>query len=168
MENITLIAAIGKNNELGKDNGLIWHIPEDLKFFKEQTTGKQILMGRKTLDSLPGLLPKRKHLVLTTRTDLEESDMLKVFHDLDSLKQYLSLLQEEVMVIGGAQIYATFLPESSKLILTEIDAEAEADAYFPSFEEDEWDKQELCSHEHNGLNYKHLVYTRKQKSKEKN
>lgn len=161
MENITLIAAIGKNNELGKDNNLIWHLPEDLQFFKEQTIGKHILMGRKTLDSFPRLLPRRTHLVLTTRNDLEENDRLKVFHDVASLRQYLELLQEEVMVIGGAQIYAMMLKEANKMILTEIDQAAAADTYFPSFNKSDWYQEELCSHEHNGINYKHLVYTKK-------
>ena len=73
MATITLIAAIGDNNCLGKDNKLLWHIPEDLKFFKEHTIGKQIILGRKTLESLPGLLPKRKHLVLTHQ-DLPENE----------------------------------------------------------------------------------------------
>ena len=70
MADITMIAAIGKNNELGKENNLLWHLPEDLKFFKEQTIGKKVILGRKTLESLPGLLPKRVHLVLTSQ-DLE-------------------------------------------------------------------------------------------------
>ncbi len=161
MKNLTIIAAIGRNNELGKNNNLIWRLPEDLQFFKEQTTGKQIIMGKRTLDSLPRLLPKRKHLVLT-RQNLEESDQLQVFHDIESIKRYLEELKEEVMVIGGAQIYREFLPLSDKMILTEIDAEdKDADVYFPTFDKKEWNQEVLCSHQQDDISYKHLVYTRK-------
>ena len=85
MKNITMIAAVGKNLELGKDNELLWRIPEDLQFFKQQTLGKKIVMGKKTLDSLPGLLPKRTHIVLTHQ-ELEPSERLIVFHDITELK----------------------------------------------------------------------------------
>ena len=102
MKNITMIAAVGKNLELGKDNELLWRIPEDLQFFKQQTLGKKIVMGKKTLDSLPGLLPKRTHIVLTHQ-ELEPSERLIVFHDITELKEYLQQLREEVMIIGGAQ-----------------------------------------------------------------
>mgnify|MGYP003430593614 FL=1 len=94
MKNITMIAAVGKNLELGKDNKLLWHLPEDLKFFKEQTMGKPIIMGKKTLDSLPILLPGRLHLVLTHQ-QLEETDQVKVFRDLDSLVEFIKELNQE-------------------------------------------------------------------------
>lgn len=163
MENLTIIVAIGRNNELGKDNNLIWHLPEDLQFFKAHTTGKQILMGKRTLDSLPRLLPNRKHLVLTSQ-NIEESDQLQVFHDIASVTAYLEQLGEEVMVIGGAQIYNEFLPLSDKMLLTEVDAEdKEADAYFPTFDRNDWNSEVLSSHEHKDIKYKHLVYTRKSK-----
>ena len=131
MATITLIAAIGDNNCLGKDNKLLWHIPEDLKFFKEHTIGKQIILGRKTLESLPGLLPKRKHLVLTHQ-NLKESENLKTFSNLNDLLKYLAPLEEEVMVIGGAKVYEDFLLYAHKLNITVISENVEADAYFPT------------------------------------
>lgn len=160
MKNITMIAAVGKNLELGKDNELLWKIPEDLQFFKQQTLGKKIVMGKKTLDSLPGLLPKRTHIVLTHQ-ELEPSERLIVFHDITELKEYLQQLREEVMIIGGAQIYQQFIDDADKLVLTEIDGEKEADVYFPSFNKNDWDQEILCEHQHEDIKYKHLVYTRK-------
>lgn len=160
MMNVTMIAAVGKNLELGKDNKLLWHLPEDLQFFKEQTMGKPIIMGKKTLDSLPRLLPGRLHLVLTHQ-QLEETEQIKVFRDLDSLVEFIKELNQEVMVIGGAQVYKQMLDYSDKMILTEIDAETEADAYFPSFNKDEWEQEVLCSHEDKGIKYRHLVYQKK-------
>lgn len=161
MATLTLIAAVGKNNELGKDNELIWHIPEDMKFFKEQTINKKIILGRKTLESLPGLLPKRIHLVLTHQK-LKETENLKVYNNIDDLLNYLNTLDEEVMVIGGAKIYEEFLPYTDKVILTEIEDSSKADTYFPSLKETIWEKEVLSSHEYNGIKYHHTVYKRKQ------
>ena len=160
MMNVTMIAAVGKNLELGKDNKLLWHLPEDLKFFKEQTMGKPIIMGKKTLDSLPRLLPGRLHLVLTHQ-QLEETDQIKVFRDIDSLLEFIKSLEQEVMVIGGAQVYKQMLDFSDKMILTEVDAETTADVYFPTFDKNDWDQEVLCEHQHEEIKYKHLVYTRK-------
>ena len=160
MKNITIIAAIGKNRELGKDNNLLWHLPEDLKFFKEQTMGKPIIMGKRTLDSLPRLLPGRLHLVLTHQ-QIEETDQVKVFKDIESLVEFIKKLDQEVMVIGGAQVYKQMLDLSDKMILTEIDDQTEADVYFPEFNKEEWIQEVLCSHEEKGIKYKHMVYVKK-------
>ena len=161
MKNLTLIAAIGKNGELGKDNTLIWKLKEDMKFFKEQTMGKPIVMGRKTLESLPHLLPGRKHVVLTRQEKDFPSEIL-VVHSKEELLEYIQAYQEEVMIIGGASLYQEMMDEASKLILTEIDAEDhEADVYFPSFDKTEWNAEILSEKEENEVSYKHLVYTRK-------
>ena len=160
MAKITMIAAVGKNNELGNDNKLLWHLPEDLKFFKEQTIGKKVILGRKTLESLKKLLPGRKHLVLT-HNNLEESEWLQVFNNTDDLIEYLKGIDEEVMVIGGAKIYQEFLPYATKLIITEIEEKAPADAYFPKINKEDWQKEVLCTHSYNNIDYKHTIYTRK-------
>lgn len=160
MKNITMIAAVGQNRELGKDNQLLWHLPEDLKFFKEQTMGKPIVMGKKTLDSLPRLLPGRLHLVLTHQ-ELEPNDQIKVFHDMSSLVDFIATLDQEVMVIGGAQVYKEMLDLSDKMLLTEVEDSKEADVYFPEFDKTKWHCQELCSHQDGPIRYKHLSYTRK-------
>lgn len=158
--NITLIAAIGKNNELGKDNSLIWSIPEDLNFFKENTLGKPIVMGLNTLNSLPRILPNRRHIVLTHR-EVSFDPSILVFHSLKELFQYLEILNEEVMVIGGAQIYCQMMEYANKMLLTEIDKKAEADVYFPEFSKNDWDKELVSSQKYNDIEYKHVVYTRK-------
>ena len=162
MKNITMIAAIGPNNELGKDNKLLWDLPEDLKFFRQQTMGKPIIMGKRTLDSLPRLLPGRLHLVLTHQ-ELEPNEQIMVFRDVDSLVDFVQTLDQEVMVIGGAQVYKQMLDLSDKMLLTEVEAATEADVYFPEFDKSEWDCSELCRHKEGDIQYKHLVYTRKQK-----
>lgn len=158
--NITLIAAIGKNYELGKDNSLIWSIPEDLKFFRENTLGKPIVMGLNTLNSLPRLLPNRRHIVLTHREVSLDSSIL-VFHSLEELLKYLETLDEEAMVIGGAQIYAQMIEYASKMLLTEVDKTATADVYFPEFSLCDWDRELISSHKYNDMWYNHVIYTRK-------
>ena len=163
MKNVTIIAAIGKNNELGKNNDLIWRFKEDMDFFKEQTMGKPMAMGYKTFYSLREgkPLPGRKHIVLTSR-NLEENDQIIIVRSLEELLKYIEEYKDEVMIIGGASIYKSMLDYADKLVLTEIDAEdKEADAYFPTFNREEWNSEELSSHEENNIKYKHLVYTRK-------
>ena len=159
MKNITMIAAVGRNLELGKDNDLIWHFREDMKFFKEKTMGKPVVMGYKTLESLPKLLPGRLNIVLTSR-NLELNPAILVVHSIDELLEKV-MDYPEVMIIGGASVYKQMLPYSDKMYLTEIDAEAEADAYFPSFDHDDWDSEILSEHQEKDVSYKHLVYTRK-------
>ena len=160
MKNITLIAAIGKNLELGKDNHLIWHFREDMQFFRKHTIHKPIIMGRKTLESLPGLLPERQHIVLTKRL-LEFPDEVLVMHSISDLLSHIEQCGEEFMVIGGASIYQELLPYSDTMLLTKIDAESDADVYFPSFNKEDWDSVVLSEQEERGISYKHFVYTRK-------
>lgn len=163
MKNVTMIAAIGKNNELGKNNDLIWKFKEDMQFFKEQTMGKPMAMGYKTFYSLRGgkPLPGRKHIVLTSRT-IEENPQIIVVRSLEELINYIEEYKEEVMIIGGASIYKAMLEYADKLVLTEIDAEdKEADAFFPKFNKEEWNNEILSEHEENNIKYKHLVYKRK-------
>ena len=159
MKNITMIAAVGKNLELGKNNQLIWRFKEDMKFFREQTMGKPIVMGYKTLESLPKLLPGRQHIVLTRR-NLELDPAILVVHSIDELLEKVKGIPE-VMIIGGASVYHEMLDYSDKLILTEIDAEADADVYFPSFDKRDWDQKVIGEHKEDDISYKHLVYTRK-------
>ena len=160
MGKITLIAAIGKNFELGKNNNLIWSIPEDLKFFRDNTLNKPIVMGMNTLNSLPKLLPNRRHIILTHREILLDSSIM-IFHNLDELLQYIETLDEEVMIIGGAMIYKQFIEYADKMILTEIDDSCDADVYFPKFNINGWTREVISNHEYNGLKYSHVVYTRK-------
>ena len=157
--NLTLIAAIGKNNELGINNTLIWRFKEDMKFFKENTMGKPIIMGRKTLESLPKLLPGREHIVLTkSNLDIEG---VKVFHSKENLLDYVSQFDNDFMVIGGASIYEQFIGNADKMLLTEIDAESKADVYFPEIKQDEWNKKDLYDVVDGDISFKHVLYKRK-------
>lgn len=160
MKRLTLIAAIGRNYELGKNNGLIWYIPEDLKFFKENTIGKNIVMGMNTLKSLPKLLPNRRHIVLT-RQDIDLGPQVVIVRSVEDLLKYLSLIDEEIMVIGGAQIYSLMMKYADKMLLTEIDKESNADVYFPLINYSEWDREVLSTHQHEDIRYSHVAYTRK-------
>ena len=154
---IILIAAIGKNNELGKENQLIWHIPEDLAFFKKMTMGKSIVMGRKTFESLPKMLPGRRHIILSQRG----SNFPREATCYHSLEELLEREKEAFVVIGGAQIYKLFLEYATKIYLTEIDAEEKnADAYFPEFDEKKW-KRNVLSEFQEPISYKHVEYVKK-------
>lgn len=159
---ITIIAAIGKNLELGKNGGLIWRLPGDLKFFKEQTEGCMVVMGRKTFNSLPKKLPNRKHLVLAGVDDFNKSiEGVDVFYNMDDLlekvKEYAK--ESQVFIIGGASVYKQFLPYADELLLTEIDAEStEADVYFPEFNKEDYDRYYLTSNKDNGIKYSHVSY----------
>lgn len=134
----SLIAAIGKNKELGKNGELVFHIKDDMKFFRDTTKGHKIVMGRKTWESLPGKLPNRTNIVISSR-DFDGPD--EIIHDLDDFIAKNKDTEEEVFVIGGGKIYAEFLPIAKNLYLTEIDADADADTYFPDFDKNNYDKQ---------------------------
>ena len=161
MNNLILIGAIGKNRELGKDNKLIWYLPEDLKFFKDNTINHTIVMGYNTFMSLPKLLEKRKHIVLTTK-NISLPDGVITFNNKESVIDYAKKSNEDIFIIGGATIYKEFILDSDKMILTEIDAEDKyADVYFPHFNNDDWDKNIINEHEYNNIKYKHVLYKRK-------
>lgn len=155
------IAAIGKNNELGKDNKLIWHISEDLQYFKKVTSGKNILMGRNTFESLGRLLPKRHHIIISTSLNLDNPEV-EIFRSLDEFFNKYKDSSEEVYIIGGASIYKSFMPYIDEMHLTQIDESFEADVYFPKFDENEFDS-EILSEYSEPYNYKHVLLHRKRK-----
>lgn len=156
---ISIIAAIGKNNELGRGNQLIWHIKEDLKNFKNITMGKYIIMGKNTYESLPKHLEGRKYIVLSSSLSNIENGLL--FNDFNKLLEFVKDLDEEVMVIGGASIYKLFLPYASRLYLTLIDSEAKADVYFPEFDKNDYKCNVVSSNEVDGLKYSFVIYERR-------
>ena len=161
MDNISMIAAIGKNRELGKDNKLIWNIKEDMSFFKETTINKPVVMGRNTYKSLKKPLKDRKNIILTTRA-IEIDDNIVVMRSIENLLKYIEQYQEEVMVIGGAQVYNEMLEYAKKLYLTEIEESYErADTYFPRFNGDLYNVETLGEYEENGIKYKRKIYTKK-------
>lgn len=157
---LTMIAAIGKNRELGKDNQLIWHLPSDMKFFREQTKGHTIVMGRKTFESLPGMLPKRHHVVIS-RSNPDLDSRVEIFSSIEDFIDAYKDSEEEIFVIGGAQIYTQMLPYANRLLLTEIDKEYDADAFFPDFDKDKYTRKILTDITENDTHYNHVEYTKK-------
>ncbi|MEO0038694.1 MAG: hypothetical protein RIQ59_1905 [Bacteroidota bacterium] len=133
---ITLIAAAAENNALGKDNDLLWHLPEDFKRFKQITSGHFIIMGRKTFESFPKPLPNRTHIIITRQEEYLVEGCL-VVHSLEEALE-IAPQNEEVFIIGGAQIYEQALPFADKIDLTRVHIELDADAFFPEFNTSEW------------------------------
>lgn len=155
---IKIIAAIGKNNELGKDNKLIWHLKEDLKFFKEETTGHKIVMGYNTFLSLPKLLPNRTSIILTSH-NIDNENVI-VFSNFEELLNYLKSLDETIYIIGGASIYKLFINYADELILTEISDEKMADTFFPAFDKENYNREVIDEHKENDIKFKHVRYRR--------
>lgn len=157
---IAMIAAMSNNRAIGKDNALLWHLPNDLKFFKDSTMGKPIVMGRKTFESIGRPLPGRENIVVTLDPEWDHEEVT-VVNDLEIALQMASHEAEktgvdEVMVIGGAQIYKQALPWVNRLYLTRVDADIEGDAFFPDFNENEWEvisEQKYASCEKNPYDY---------------
>ena len=156
---LSIIAAIGKNNELGKDNDLLWRFPEDMRFFKETTMGHKIVMGRKTFESLPRLLPGRDHIVLTRQNLVIPG--VEVFHETEDFLEAYDDCNEEIFNIGGATMYKELLDYADKLYLTEIDDTKDADVYFPYFDKMNYDKEVLNNYENDGISFKHVLYKRR-------
>ena len=139
---ISIIAAIAKNNEIGRNNELLWHLPEDLKRFKQLTTGKVIVMGQKTFESLPiKPLPNRTNLVITDDRKFKFDGVLKSYSIETAVKRAkkLSKKGEEIFIIGGGSIYKQFIDIADKLYITEInDVYEDADTFFPAIDKGKW------------------------------
>lgn len=162
---LSIIVATASNNAIGKDNNLLWHISEDLKRFKEITSGHKILMGRKTFESLPGILPNRPHIVLTRDTSFKvDSDKVTVIHNLDEVINNYKDSDEEVFIIGGGEIYNLLIPYVKKLYLTKVKKEFDADTYFPQIALNEWEvihKSDDKTDEKSGLIFEFIDFIRK-------
>ncbi len=141
---ISIIVAMAENRVIGNGNALPWHLPADLKHFKARTLGKPIIMGRKTWESLPGKLPDRTHIIITANPDYAV-DGCEVVHSLDAALEAAGAVPE-VMIVGGATLYAQALPLADRLYLTIVETEVEGDASFPEFDQLQW--QELMRERH--------------------
>ncbi|HEX8563590.1 MAG TPA: dihydrofolate reductase [Flavobacterium sp.] len=133
---IILIAAASENNALGKDNQLVWHLPDDFKRFKELTTGHYIIMGRKTFAGFPKPLPNRTHVVITRQDNYKPDGCIVV----KSLQEALDVSpkNEDVYIIGGGEIFNLSMDTADKIEMTRVHAEFEGDAFFPEINADEW------------------------------
>ena len=160
---LSIIVAKAKNNIIGKDNNLIWKLPEDLKRFKEITTGHTIIMGRKTFESLGRILPNRKHVVFSQNPDFKVNDEnVEVVQSMLQIQEYIEN-DEENFVIGGAMIYNLLMPHVKRMYVTEIDKEFEGDAFFPRINEEIWKEVSREEGPNDGINdfkYEYVVYER--------
>ncbi|GAB2685411.1 dihydrofolate reductase DfrA [Mucilaginibacter koreensis] len=161
MTNISIVVAKAQNNAIGKDNQLLWHLPADLKHFKDITSGHTIIMGRKTYDSIGRALPNRRNIVVT-RQPLQ----LNGCEVVSSLNEALKLCstEAEAFIIGGAQIYKQALPATHRIYLTEIHQEFEADTFFPAISPAEWNeigREDFEPNEKNPLPYSFITLERR-------
>ena len=159
---ITLVAAIASNNVIGKENSLPWNIPEDLKRFKQMTSGHTILMGRKTFDSIGRPLPNRQNIVMTRDKNFEQEG-IKVINDFDEALELIKESNEDVFVIGGSKIYELFEPVANSLAITRILKDFEGDAFFPDINWNLWqiEKEEKFFDEKSKIECKLIEYSKK-------
>ena len=159
---ITLVAAIASNNVIGKENSLPWNIPEDLKRFKQMTSGHTILMGRKTFDSIGRPLPNRQNIVMTKDKNFKQEG-IKVINDFDEALELIKESNEDIFVIGGSKIYELFEPVANKLAITRILKDFEGDAFFPDINWDLWqiEKEENFFDEKSNIECKLIEYSKK-------
>jgi len=149
---VILIVAMSRNRVIGKDNDLAWHLPVDMRFFKEATRGFPVITGRKNFESIPHKfrpLPGRKNIVLTRQTDYDGGEGVAVVDRIsDALDIAKAEGKEKAFIIGGGEIYRLAMEEGKvdRMFITEIDADVEGDTFFPSFELDDWDSQVIMQH----------------------
>ena len=156
---INIIATIGKNNELGKYNNLIWNIPMDLVFFEEMTYNKVVIMGRKTFETMPNRFPRRLNVVISSK-DLEANYDVICFNDL--LEALATFEHKDVYLVGGQTLYYEAFPLVDTMYLNEVnDIDYCAEAYFPGFDASEWNVEVLETNEFDGLEYQRKKYVRK-------
>ena len=159
---LSIIVARAKNNVIGKENKLIWKIPDDLKRFKNLTTGHTIIMGRKTFESLGRVLPNRLHIVLTRDESYTvDNENVKIIHNISELEQYISD-EEEHFVIGGEMIYKLLIDKSNKLYITQLEKEFDGDTYFPEIDESKWKTTNNVKgpEDENDFEYSYIDYER--------
>ena len=161
---LSIIVAKAKNNIIGKNNLLIWHLPEDLKRFKRLTSGHTIIMGRKTFESLGRVLPNRHHIILCNDVQMQiDNENVEIFDNISMLDKYVKDKNEN-FVIGGATIYKLLMPMCNKMYITEINQDFDGDVAFPEINLDEWKVIEREKGPEDGTNsfdYEYVTYERK-------
>lgn len=156
------IVAMSQNRVIGKNNRIPWHLPDDLRYFKKVTSGHSIVMGRKTFESIGRPLPHRENIVISRQRKLVSQQGVQLFHSVNEVTQYCSTKgeNEEVFVIGGAEIYRTFFPKLHRIYLTLIHHHFDGDTFFPAFENENF--SEIWREDHaEPLPYSFLVFERK-------
>lgn len=159
---VTIIAAVGRNRALGKDNDLIWHLPADLRRFKSLTRGHHVIMGRKTFESLGKPLPKRTNVIVSRNPDYRAEGCIVV----NSLEKALEIAQSDPnpFILGGAEIYRQALSFADHMDLTFVHEEFEADAFFPEFDSEEWElmgREDFNKDDENPFDYSFVQYKKR-------
>ena len=161
---LSIIVAKAKNNIIGKDNALIWRLPDDLKRFKRITTGHTIIMGRKTFESLGRILPNRHHIILCNDAQMQiDNENVEILEDISELDKYVND-ENEHFIIGGATIYKLLMPLCNKMYVTEINQDFDGDVSFPVIDLNEWKVVEREKGPEDGINsfdYEYVTYVRK-------
>ena len=160
---ISLVVAAATNNAIGKDGKLPWHLPNDMKYFKNVTWGMPVIMGRKTFQALGKALPGRKNIVITRQQGWKAEGLVTVKKIEDALFVAKQTDANEVMVIGGGEIYKTLFSKAKRIYLTRVEAEPEGDTFFPSLNPKEWYLVSQKNHEadeKNAYNYSFQVWER--------
>ena len=159
---VTMVVAIGENNAIGKNNELLWYLPKDLRHFKTITSGHTVIMGRKTYESVGKPLPKRRNIIITRNTELTV-DGVEVVHTIEDALE-LCKSDEEVFIIGGAEIYKMAMKHTDKIFLTVVHESFEADAFFPEIDRNLWVETAAEKHlpdEKNNLSFTFSTLERK-------
>ena len=164
---LAIIVAQAENRVIGINNNLPWHLPEDLRYFKQVTMGKPIIMGRKTFESIGRPLPGRTNIVIT-RDDSYQPENVKVVNSLEAARELAQSICtidgcDEAMIIGGAQIYEQALPMADRLYLTQVHADVNGDAWFPAFNPGDWaeiGREDFYAEGHNPYDYSFIVLKR--------
>jgi len=164
---LSIISAIGNNNEIGKANALLWNLPVDMKHFRETTRGHIIIMGQKTFESMGRPLPNRRNIILTLDKTFKREDAEVVYslEELDKLLDKTSQKDEEIFVIGGGQVYRLFIDKADRLYITHVNASfPDADTFFPNIDPNKWEKISKDKHERDEKNIydcNFVIYKRK-------
>lgn len=161
---LSIVVAISENNVIGKNNKLLWHIPEDMKRFKELTTGHTIIMGRKTFESIGKVLPDRRHIILTRDSEyVVNNENVEIVNNINELDSHIDETEEN-FIIGGAIIYNQLIKRANKVYMTKIHKVFDGDAYFPKLSETEWkevERKQGPKNEKNPYDYEYITYVRR-------
>ncbi|MEQ3724750.1 dihydrofolate reductase [Alcanivorax sp.] len=166
---LSMMVAKASNNVIGRDNKLPWYLPNDLKYFKQVTFGKPVIMGRNTWESLKGPLPGRTNIVITRQQQYlaEGAKVVATVDEAITMAENVAFIegQEEAVIMGGAEIYALALPQTQRLYLTEVHAEVDGDTFFPEYDTSEWKeigREDFPAEGPNPYDYSFVVYERKE------
>lgn len=160
------IVAYSENRAIGKNNQLLWHLADDMAFFKEMTTGETVLMGKNTYISLPRKfrpLPNRKNIVISSQAPIEHYENLQWFNSLDNALETLEKVESKVFIIGGARIYAQLIEQTDIIYATEVQTNLEGDCFFSEIHTNQWEREVLKSFQKNDRNeydFEIVKYTR--------